>query len=252
MSWLSDAAGSIAGSIFGSAVQGRYNSAAAVQQNAWNVENYKHRYQWAVEDMRRAGLNPILAATNGIGGSIAGASAASIGMPDFAGNLNSARGVSAASKQAKVAENLSTSQIEKNVADAKASSANAGLATSNTANAELQNKLLQNDVDFKTKTFDERVQFEFDRMRAEIDNLHKLGQMYDANSANATAAALRANSAAALDNIQTELSRYELDFYQSLGDLGADAKVMGPAIGKGLAGALGKGIGFLRKRYFGR
>lgn len=252
MSWLSDVGGSIAGSIFGSAVQGHYNSAAAAQQNAWNVENYKHRYQWAMEDMRNAGLNPILAATNGIGGSIAGASAASIGMPDIAGNISSARGVSASSKQAKVAENLSTSQIEKNIADAKASSANAGLATANTTNAGLQNKILQNDVDFKTKTFDQRVQFEFDRMKAEIDNLHKLGQMYDANSLNATASALRANSAAAFDNVQTELAGYERDFYKSLGDLGSDAKVMGPAIGKGIAGAIGKGIGFLRKRYFGR
>lgn len=252
MSWLGDVFGSVAGSIFGSAVQGHYNSAASTQQNEWNVENYKHRYQWAMEDMRNAGLNPILAATNGIGGSIAGASAASIGMPDVAGNISSARGVSASSKQAKVAENLSTSQIEKNIADAKASSANAGLATANTTNAGLQNKILQNDVDFKTKTFDQRVQFEFDRMKAEIDNLHKLGQMYDANSLNATASALRANSAAAFDNVQTELAGYERDFYKSLGDLGADAKVMGPAIGKGVAGAIGKGIGFLRKRYFGR
>ena len=252
MSWLSDVAGSVAGSIFGSAVQGHYNSAASAQQNAWNVENYKHRYQWAMEDMRNAGLNPILAATNGVGGSIAGASAASIGMPDIAGNISSARGVSAASKQAKVAEHLSTSQIEKNIADAKSSSANAGLATANTTNAGLQNKILQNDVDFKTKTFDQRVQFEFERMKAEIDNLHKLGQMYDANSLNATASAFRANSAAAFDNVQTELAGYERDFYKSLGDLGSDAKVMGPAIGKGVAGAIGKGIGFLRKRYFGR
>lgn len=252
MSWLSDVAGSIAGSLFGSSVQDHYNSAAAEQQNEWNVENYKHRYQWAMEDMRNAGLNPILAATNGIGGSISGASAASIGMPDIAGGINSARGVSAASKQAKVAEHLSASQIDKNIADAKSSAANAGLATANTVNAGLQNKILQNDVDFKTKTFDQRVQYEFDRMKAEVDNLHKLGQMYDANSLNATASALRANSAAAFDNVQTELAGYERDFYKSLGDLGSDAKVMGPAIGKGIAGAIGKGIGFLRKRYLGR
>ena len=159
MSWLSDAAGSIAGSIFGSAVQGHYNSAASAQQNEWNVENYNIVINGLLEDMRNAGLNPILAATNGIGGSIAGASAASIGMPDIAGNISSARGVSAASKQAKVAEHLSTSQIEKNIADAKSSAANAGLATANTTNAGLQNKILQNDVDFKTKTFDQRVQF---------------------------------------------------------------------------------------------
>ena len=64
MSWLSDTLGSIAGSVFGSAVQDHYNSANASQANEWNVENYKHRYQWAVEDMRNAGLNPILATTS--------------------------------------------------------------------------------------------------------------------------------------------------------------------------------------------
>ena len=91
MSWLSDTLGSVAGSVLGSAVQNHYNSANAAQANAWNVENYKHRYQWAVEDMRNAGLNPILAATNGIGGSIAGASAASVGMSDIGSTMNSAR-----------------------------------------------------------------------------------------------------------------------------------------------------------------
>ena len=78
MSWLSNTLGSIAGSVLGSSVQNHYNSANAAQQNKWNVENYQHRYQWAAEDMRKAGLNPILAATNGIGGSISGASAASV------------------------------------------------------------------------------------------------------------------------------------------------------------------------------
>ena len=62
MSWLSNTLGSVAGSVLGSVVQNHYNSANAAQANEWNVENYKHRYQWAVEDMRRAGLNPILAA----------------------------------------------------------------------------------------------------------------------------------------------------------------------------------------------
>lgn len=78
MSFLGSAAGAVAGAI-GGIISGNMsanaNSAAAAQANAWNVENYKHRYQWAVEDMRNAGLNPILAATNGIGGNVNGAAA---------------------------------------------------------------------------------------------------------------------------------------------------------------------------------
>ena len=47
MSWFSNVLGSVAGSLLGSSVQNHYNSANAEQQNKWNVENYKHRYQWA-------------------------------------------------------------------------------------------------------------------------------------------------------------------------------------------------------------
>ena len=55
MSWLSNTLGSVAGSVLGSVFQNHYNSANAAQANEWNVENYKHRYQWAVEDMRKIG-----------------------------------------------------------------------------------------------------------------------------------------------------------------------------------------------------
>lgn len=34
------------------------------RQNQYNVENYKHRHQWEVEDLRAAGLNPILSANS--------------------------------------------------------------------------------------------------------------------------------------------------------------------------------------------
>lgn len=105
MSWLSNTLGNIAGSVLGglgsSEVQSRYNEEAIRLQNELNVDNYQHRYQWAVDDMRAAGLNPILAATNGIGGSISGASAGTIGMSDIGANMNSARSSSAAERQAK-------------------------------------------------------------------------------------------------------------------------------------------------------
>lgn len=56
------------------------------RQHDYNVDDYMHRYKWATMDMRNSGLNPILAATNGIGGSINGVSAPSAAMastPDF-------------------------------------------------------------------------------------------------------------------------------------------------------------------------
>lgn len=47
------------------------------QQNKYNVENYQHRHQWEVEDLRSAGLNPILSANSAANvASVSGGSAA--------------------------------------------------------------------------------------------------------------------------------------------------------------------------------
>lgn len=41
------------------------SSANSLEANQRNQINYRHRYQWTAEDMRKAGLNPILAASSG-------------------------------------------------------------------------------------------------------------------------------------------------------------------------------------------
>lgn len=100
MGWLGDLGAAVGGSfvsgIFGMASARDANENARENmelQHAYNVDDFKHRYQWTVDDMRAAGLNPILAATNGIGGNVNGTALAQSHMaptPDFAGSLNSA------------------------------------------------------------------------------------------------------------------------------------------------------------------
>lgn len=100
MGWLGDLGAAVGGSLvsglFGMASARDANENARENmelQHAYNVSDYKHRYQWAVGDMRAAGLNPILAATNGIGGNVNGTALAQSHMsptPDFSGALNSA------------------------------------------------------------------------------------------------------------------------------------------------------------------
>lgn len=228
MSWLSNTLGSIAGSVLGSSVQNHYNSANAAQANAWNVENYKHRYQWAVEDMRNAGLNPILAATNGIGGSISGASAASVGMSDIGSTMNSAKAASAAERQAKNAENLAVSQIEKNVAEADS-------VRQSTHGTVLQNGILANDLNLREQTYEKRLGYELEKMNLELENLRLQGSYLSSGVLNNIASANQSNSAASFAVQNARLSKQEADFYDSLG------------LGNSGLGHVLRGIGYLFK-----
>lgn len=228
MSWLSNTLGSVAGSVLGSAVQNHYNSANAAQANAWNVENYKHRYQWAVDDMRAAGLNPILAATNGIGGSISGASAASVGMSDIGSTMNSAKAASAAERQAKNAENLAVSQIEKNVAEADS-------VRQSTHGTVLQNGILANDLNLREQTYEKRLGYELEKMNLELENLRLQGSYLSSGVLNNIASANQSNSAASFAVQNARLSKQEADFYDSLG------------LGNSGLGHVLRGIGYLFK-----
>nr|QJB21118.1 MAG: DNA pilot protein [Microvirus sp.] len=228
MSWLSNTLGSVAGSVLGSAVQNHYNSANAAQANAWNVENYKHRYQWAVDDMRAAGLNPILAATNGIGGSISGASAASVGMSDIGSTMNSARAASAAERQAKNAEHLAVSQIDKNVAEADSTrQATHGIV--------LDNGIKANNLNLAEQTYEKRLGYELQRMDQELQNLRLQGSYLSSGILSNIASANQSNSAASYASQNARLSKQEADFYDSLG------------VGNSGLGHILRGIGYIMK-----
>lgn len=59
-------------------------------QHMYNRDLYQHRYQWTVEDLKKAGLNPILAATKGYGSSTPGnVSAPSAGLSRMPGSFAS-------------------------------------------------------------------------------------------------------------------------------------------------------------------
>lgn len=228
MSWLSDTLGSVAGSVLGSAVQNHYNSAGAAQANAWNVENYKHRYQWAVEDMRSAGLNPILAATNGIGGSISGASAASIGMSDIGSTMNSARSASAAERQAKNVEHLASSQIDRNFAEAN-------YFRQNAHGVVLDNGIKANNLNLLEQTYEKRLGYELQRMDQELQNLRLQGSYLSSGILSNIASANQSNSAASFASQNARLSKQEADFYDSLG------------VGNSGLGHILRGIGYIFK-----
>ena len=214
MSWLSNTLGNIAGSVLGSLgsseIQSNYNEEAIRLQNELNVENYKHRYQWAVDDMRQSGLNPVLAATNGIGGSISGASAGTIGMSDIGANMNSARSSSAAERQAKNAEHLAVSQIDKNVAETDSTrQATHGIV--------LDNGIKANNLNLAEQTYEKRLGYELQRMDQELQNLRLQGSYLSSGILSNIASANQSNSAASFSAQNARLSKQEADFYDSLG-----------------------------------
>lgn len=232
MSWLSNTLGNIAGSVLGSLgsseVQSKYNEEAIRLQNELNVENYKHRYQWAVDDMRASGLNPILAATNGIGGSISGASAGTVGMSDIGANMNSARSSSAAERQAKNAEHLAVSQIEKNVAEADSTrQATHGIV--------LDNGIKANNLNLAEQTYEKRLGYELQRMDQELQNLRLQGSYLSSGILSNIASANQSNSAASFAVQNARLSKQEADFYDSLG------------VGNSGLGHILRGIGYIFK-----
>lgn len=232
MSWLSNTLGNVAGAVLGnlgsSEIQSKYNEEAIRLQNELNINNYKHRYQWAVDDMRAAGLNPILAATNGIGGSIAGASAGTIGMSDIGANMNSARSAGAAERQAKTAEHLSISQIEKILAEADS-------MRQRTHGIVLENGILANDLNLKEQTYEKRLGYELQRMDQELQNLRLQGSYLSSGIISNIASANQSNSAAGFAAQNARLSKQEADFYDSLG------------VGNSGLGHILRGIGYLFK-----
>ncbi len=77
---------------FGAKSQNKANKQAAATQMAFQKEASQNQYAWAMDDMRRAGLNPILAYQKGGSGNLSGASysAANVGESAAKGGAASA------------------------------------------------------------------------------------------------------------------------------------------------------------------
>lgn len=128
MSFLSDLVGG-ALSFGQSAQQNYYNKKAASRAHDYGVYDYSHRHQWEVEDLKKAGLNPVLSANSG--GSVSVPSAATVGMANTAQNALSIKQMRLLDAQTKAT--LADARVKNNTADISAPAATAGRTLDNSA-----------------------------------------------------------------------------------------------------------------------
>lgn len=183
MSFLGSAAGAFAGgvaSIIGGALSNSAARHAATVANQRNIYNYQHRYQWAMDDMQKAGLNPMLAATQGIGGSVNGASALSanynLGEGVTAGMSAQAAGSSAkaAQKQADTAQRVGEGTVRKLDSDVALNASTAKNLEAEAAGKTIANKLA-------TDTYADNVAL----FKQNLRNAEKQGALIDEQTKNA-------------------------------------------------------------------
>ena len=224
-SFLGSALGAITGgvsSIIGGALSNSAARHAATVANQRNIYNYQHRYQWAMEDMQKAGLNPILAATQGIGGSVNGASALSanynLGEGVTAGMSAQAAGNSAkaAQHQANVAEDVGKGTVRKLDSDVALNAASAANLQAETAGRNLANKLAKDSYNTNLALY-----------KQNLANAEKQGLLIDQQTQNAiyqrdvvmpaqaammTAQGNAANSSAAYNNQLSNVAAADYDY----------------------------------------
>lgn len=224
-SFLGAALGPVTGgisSIIGGALSNSADRHAATVANQRNVFNYQHRYQWAMDDMLKAGLNPILAATQGIGGSVNGASALAssynVGEGVTAGMSAQAAGNSAkaAQHQANVAEDVGKGTVRKLDSDVALNAASAANLQAETAGRNLANKLAKDSYNTNLALY-----------KQNLANAEKQGLLIDQQTQNAiyqrdvvmpaqaammTAQGNAANSSAAYNNQLSNVAAADYDY----------------------------------------
>lgn len=221
MSWLKDFAGGVASSFTNGLISYGFNRSASNHANDLNVQNYSKRYQLAVQDMKAAGLNPILAATSGIGGNINGVSGFSASVPSI-GSEASAMSASALSrKQASNADSLAKSTIAANVASANKLAADAASVRQAT---EFAGKYFPYELAFKQSALDNaRQQLKFLKSQTDKQDYERsvvlpaMANMYILQGEQAASSAALNAQNTALSKANTDLIGLQSHDYEKYG-----------------------------------
>lgn len=168
------------GGVIGGALSNSASRHAMQAQIAANRYDYQHRYQWAMQDMQAAGLNPILAATQGIAGTVNGASALGASYNSLGGDLAAGAGADAASNSAKaqqkhadIADRLSYGSLKQMDSQIALNAASAKKLEEDTLATHLSNRL-----------FNDSYNYQLDIYRQNLENAKKQGMFIDSQILN--------------------------------------------------------------------
>lgn len=213
MSWLSAALG-VASGIFSA----KASQSSADKQMAFQKEMYQNRHQYEVEDLRKAGLNPVLSA-GASPPTVSGASANTGG--DINQGVSNAITAYSAKQQAKLVQkqtDVMDSEIQKNQSEANRNNADADwLSGQNTRANELQpfQKEMMAASAAEKKQAVEVAKQTVEKMRADVANSTKIA---DSQAQANLATAWRMYRAGELDSARlSEVAAHAVESYAHAG-----------------------------------
>lgn len=217
MSFLGSAAGAVAGGIIGtigSIWQNNQNSAASALDRDFQREVLQNRNQWQAEDLKNAGINPIL--TAGSPSSAIGSNA-SIDMQNplaaLAGGINSAMSMDLQERQLKKDLKVADSTIAKQYAEAYEADERSDWIDYQKEGAKIANDRAETDLELLKINLPKIIE----KMDNDVQNSALQGLAYQADINMKNAQAYQANSAAELYNEQKRAQQLDNDFNEDLG-----------------------------------
>ncbi|AXH78183.1 MAG: DNA pilot protein [Microviridae sp.] len=154
----------VAAAMLGSAAIGAAGSLFSGSQSAKFAEDsYKHRYQWQVKDLQKAGLNPMLAIGN---------AAPNVPQPTYP-NLGEAavRGAAAGSSAA-MQNKLTEAQLTNLAFDSDLKNNQSQVAANSAASIDIDNQMKMNQLPYSA----DRARMDMEKLSAEIENLNHVAQ----------------------------------------------------------------------------
>lgn len=147
----------IIGGLLGGAASGAFGMASAKQQQSATTQQYKHRYQWTMDDLKAAGLNPMLAMNQGAvsgGGAMAMAPTPDIGSSVSQGVARGTEALLARSsaKQLESQAQLNEATAQRQRAETAKATWEAGTAFQQSQMAAMEKRAMERDPDALWRT----------------------------------------------------------------------------------------------------